>query len=139
MLQVNSEAQKLLSNLRDERVPAKLSLQNIRRSTVEWVGRDGIDVQYHAEYIRQFCADFYTSITSMVDNAMRKHARFRDQLFTEVLTHLTTGINVSRMFFGRDEQLEIARQYILGSSNLPMVLQVCFTRLVQREPFCPFV
>uniref|UniRef100_A0A8R1E377 NACHT domain-containing protein n=2 Tax=Caenorhabditis japonica TaxID=281687 RepID=A0A8R1E377_CAEJA len=120
---VNSEAQKLLSSLRDERVPAKLSIQNIRRSTVEWIGRDGIDVQYHAEYIRQFCSDFYKSITTMVDNAMEKHARFRDQLFTEVLTHLTTGKTVSNMFFGRDLQLECAREYILGNSNLPMILQ----------------
>lgn len=98
-------------------------MQNIRRSTVEWVGRDGIDVQYHAEYIRQFCTDFYKSITSMVDNAMEKHARFRDQLFTEVLTHLTTGITVSNMFFGRNEQLDCAKQYVLGNSTLPIILQ----------------
>ncbi|ULT89955.1 hypothetical protein L3Y34_008385 [Caenorhabditis briggsae] len=120
---VNSEAQKLLANLRDERVPAKLAMQNIRRSTVEWVGRDGIDVQYHAEYIRQFCSDFYNSITTMVDNAMAKHEKYRDQLFTEVLTHLTTGSTVSDMFFGRDEQLNCAKQYVLGNSNLPIILQ----------------
>ncbi|CAI5452798.1 unnamed protein product [Caenorhabditis angaria] len=120
---VNTEAQKYLANLRDERVPAKLIGTNIRRSTVEWVGRDGIDVQYHAEYIRQFCADFYRSITQMVDNAMEKHARFRDPLFTEVLTHLTTGLTVSKMFFGRDEQLQMAKGYIMKNTNIPMVLQ----------------
>lgn len=81
---MNTEAQKLLANLRDERVPTKIAPENIRRSTVEWAGRDGIDPQYHAEYIRRFCADFYTSITQMVDNAMAKHAAFRDRLFTEV-------------------------------------------------------
>ncbi|CAB3397348.1 unnamed protein product [Caenorhabditis bovis] len=120
---VNAEAQKLLANLRDERVPAKLAATNIKRSTIEWVGRDGINVQYHAEYVRQFCSDFYTSITQMVDNAMEKHARFRDPLFSEVLTHLNTSMSVSKMFFGRDEQLEYAKQYLIQNSNLPLILQ----------------
>ncbi|GMT33781.1 hypothetical protein PFISCL1PPCAC_25078, partial [Pristionchus fissidentatus] len=121
--QVNTEAQKLLANLRDERVPAKVSADNIRRSTVEWAGRDGIDVQYHAEYIRQFCSDFYKRITRMVDAAMAKHAQQRDPLFSEVLQHLDNVRNVSAAFFGRMEQLEIAEQYMLSTSNLPIILQ----------------
>lgn len=60
------EAQKLLSNLRDERVPGKLAASNIKRFTIEWAGRDGIDVQFHADYLRQFCSDFYKNITQMV-------------------------------------------------------------------------
>ena len=83
--QVHVEAQKFLAELRDERVPAKLRLQNIRRSTVEWAGREGMDTMAHGQYLKEFCADFYSSVTSMVDHAMRKQAKFRDAFFVSAL------------------------------------------------------
>lgn len=47
-------------------MPAKLNAQNIRKSTVEWTGRQGMDTQMHAKYLSEFCSDFYSSITNMV-------------------------------------------------------------------------
>ena len=57
-------------------------------SSVEWAGRDGMDARIHADYLRKFLTDFYTSITDMVDAAIRKHTQYRDTFFAEVLQHL---------------------------------------------------
>ncbi|CAI4228678.1 unnamed protein product [Auanema sp. JU1783] len=119
---INTEAQKLLANLRDERVPSVLSSERIRRSTVEWFGRDGLDSNYHSSYIKNFCTDFYKSITYMVDTAMEKHAKFRDPMYTEVLQHLSNASYVSEMFFGRDEELSTIRAYVTSSNNQPLIL-----------------
>ncbi|VDM45229.1 unnamed protein product [Toxocara canis] len=118
---VCAEAQQLLSSLRDERVPAKLDAANIRRSTIEWAGRDGVDTVFHADYIKRFCNDFYESITQMVNKAMKKHDKFRDHLFSEVLQHLCNALSVSNMFFGRDDELKAAESYIRSNSNVPVV------------------
>lgn len=109
LTQINEEAQTLLGHLRDEKVPHVLRSQNIRRrwaanikdfwqslmllifSSVEWAGRDGMDARIHADYLRKFLSDFYTSITDMVDAAIRKHAQYRDAFFAEVLHHLYNG------------------------------------------------
>ncbi|KAI1720798.1 NACHT domain-containing protein [Ditylenchus destructor] len=119
--QVNQEAQKLLANLRDERVPAKLRVQNIRRSTVEWVGREGMDTKAHVDYLREFCADFYSSVTSMVDHAMRKHAKYRDAFFAEILQHLWNGIQGSHLFFGRESELGLAKVYLKSDNAVPLI------------------
>ncbi|KAH7701155.1 Protein T05C3.2 [Aphelenchoides avenae] len=119
--QVNVEAQKLLANLRDERVPAKLRSQNIRKQQVEWAGREGLDPKFHADYLKEFCADFYNGITTMVDNAMRKHAKYRDVFFAEVLQHAWNGRQGSAMFFGRDKELAQARNYLCSPTTIPMI------------------
>uniref|UniRef100_A0AC35EXK7 NACHT domain-containing protein n=1 Tax=Panagrolaimus sp. PS1159 TaxID=55785 RepID=A0AC35EXK7_9BILA len=119
--QVNIEAQKLLANLRDERVPSKLCAKNIRRSTVEWAGREGMDVHAHAEYLKEFCRDFYSSITTQVDNAMRKYDKFRDELFAEILQHLSNGKAGAEMFFGRSQELMHAKEYSISENNLPLI------------------
>ncbi|KAI6242069.1 NACHT domain-containing protein [Aphelenchoides fujianensis] len=115
--QINQEAQKLLSVLRDERVPEVLRTQNIRRSTVEWAGREGMDVRIHADYLKEFTGDFYSSITNMVDAAMRKHAKFRDPFFVEVLQHLWNGITASSHFFGREGELKTGQEYLRSAQR----------------------
>ncbi|KAI6228770.1 hypothetical protein M3Y99_01185600 [Aphelenchoides fujianensis] len=119
--QINQEAQKLLSVLRDERVPEVLRTQNIRRSTVEWAGREGMDVRIHADYLKEFTGDFYSSITNMVDAAMRKHAKFRDPFFVEVLQHLWNGITASSHFFGREGELKTGQEYLRSPNDTPMI------------------
>uniref|UniRef100_A0A1I7RSF5 WD_REPEATS_REGION domain-containing protein n=1 Tax=Bursaphelenchus xylophilus TaxID=6326 RepID=A0A1I7RSF5_BURXY len=118
--QINQEAQALLENLRDQRVPAVLRPQNIRKSCVEWAGREGMDPRVHADYLKEFLSDFYTSITSMVDAAMRKHAMYRDLFFAEVLQHMWNGIQGSNIF-GREKELTGAKSYITTNNNYPLI------------------
>ncbi|KAI6183552.1 hypothetical protein M3Y97_00500900 [Aphelenchoides bicaudatus] len=119
--QINQEAQNLLSILRDERVPEVLRSQNIRKSCVEWAGREGMDPRFHADYIKEFLSDFYSSITNMVDAAMRKHSKFRDLFFAEVLQHMWNGIQGSNLFYGRDAELGLANEYLRSSNDQPMI------------------
>lgn len=119
--QINVEAQKLLATLRDERVPSKLCAKNIRRSTVEWAGREGMDIQAHENYLKEFCKDFYSSITAMVDSAMRKYDKYRDESFSEILQHLYNGKIGAEMFFGRVEELLVARDYLQSKNNFPLI------------------
>uniref|UniRef100_A0AC35UEM1 NACHT domain-containing protein n=1 Tax=Rhabditophanes sp. KR3021 TaxID=114890 RepID=A0AC35UEM1_9BILA len=119
--QVNIEAQNLLATLRDERVPVKLSTVNIRKSTVEWFGREGLDNQFHASYLKEFCDDFYARITSMVHKAVKAHSKYRDKRFTEVLQHLHNGLQDSIKFYGREVELKKAKEYILSDVNVPFI------------------
>uniref|UniRef100_A0A1I8AA47 WD_REPEATS_REGION domain-containing protein n=2 Tax=Steinernema glaseri TaxID=37863 RepID=A0A1I8AA47_9BILA len=121
--QINSEAQKLLANLRDERVPTKLHKSCIRRYAIEWLGKDGIDATYHASYISKFCLDFSTSVTALIDAAVVKQSKFRDHLYSEILRHLYGSHLVSSAFHGREKEIEIARQYMLSEKQIPMIFQ----------------
>lgn len=56
--EVDSEAEHLLSVLRDDVLPSRLAETNVARFTVDWSGDQGLDVQTHAEYLRQFCEVF---------------------------------------------------------------------------------
>ncbi|KAK0413279.1 hypothetical protein QR680_006707 [Steinernema hermaphroditum] len=121
--QINSEAQKLLANLRDERVPTKLHKSCIRRYAVEWFSKDGIDATYHASYISKFCRDFSSSVTSLIDSAVVKQSKFRDPLYSEILRHLYGSHLVSSAFHGREKEIEIAKQYVLSEKQIPMIFQ----------------
>jgi len=55
---VDTEADSLLSILREELLPAKLIDSNIARFIVDWSGDQGLDVGTHSEYLQQFCEVF---------------------------------------------------------------------------------
>lgn len=55
----DTEAQKLLSTLRDVKLPQKLIKENIADFSVEWSGKEGIEKETHQEYLDEFCDHFY--------------------------------------------------------------------------------
>lgn len=59
----------------------------------------------------------------MVDRAVKKNARYMaDKVYQEILHHLHTCQQVSRLFHGRDEELKHLNDYITGVNTQPMVL-----------------
>lgn len=52
---------------------------------------------------------------------MRKHAKFRDAFFVEVLQHLWNGITASSHFFGREGELKTGQEYLKSSNDTPMI------------------
>jgi len=42
------------------------------RFEVSWTGKEGLDVESHADYIKDFCNHFYQSILRLVDDAVKK-------------------------------------------------------------------
>ncbi|KAL7638639.1 UNVERIFIED_CONTAM: hypothetical protein RMT77_011211 [Armadillidium vulgare] len=121
--QIDTEAMKLLSNLRDERLAARIDPSNYHTYQVEWIGREGLATETHGEYLQQFCRHFYKGITKLVDRAMRKEdSSPQGQIIAEILQHLHACNNSVQVFYGRETELEIAEKYIKGPGNKPLVL-----------------
>ncbi|XP_018333645.1 NACHT and WD repeat domain-containing protein 2 [Agrilus planipennis] len=120
---LDQESSKLLANLRDERLPAKIETTNLQKYTVEWIGREGLDPETHEEYLKNFISHFYRNITKLVDRAMRKEdSSAQGQIVTEILQHLHACNNSVKVFYGREENLERIHQYMIGNSDKPLVL-----------------
>ncbi|XP_063218680.1 NACHT and WD repeat domain-containing protein 2 [Bacillus rossius redtenbacheri] len=120
---LDTEAAKLLANLRDERLPNKIETSNIQKYTVEWIGREGLDPETHEEYLQHFITHFYKNITKLVDRAMRKEdSSAQGQIVTEILQHLHACNNSVQVFYGREENLEQIKSFMLGGSEKPLVL-----------------
>ncbi|XKL66768.1 hypothetical protein PGB90_010188 [Kerria lacca] len=121
--QIDAEASKLLTNLRDERLTAKIESTNYQRYTVEWIGREGLDPETHQEYLQHFITHFYKNITKLVDRAMRKEdSSAQGQIVTEILQHLHACTNSVRVFYGREKSLSRIEQYMMNDCDKPLVL-----------------
>ncbi|KAK8403257.1 hypothetical protein O3P69_000406 [Scylla paramamosain] len=121
--QIDGEAMKLLSDLRDVRLPARIESTNYHRYTVEWIGREGLAKETHGEYLQQFCTDFYKGMTKLIDRAMRKEdSSAQGQIITEILQHLHACKNSVTVFYGREEEVKKVEDYIKGPSVNPLLL-----------------
>ncbi|XP_065084724.1 NACHT and WD repeat domain-containing protein 2 [Ochlerotatus camptorhynchus] len=120
---LDTEACKLLADLRDARVPNRIEVSNLQKYTIEWIGREGLDVETHEEYLNHFITHFYKNITKLVDRAMRKEdSSAQGQIVTEILQHLHASNNSVKVFYGREEQLKRIKNYMLGTCEKPLVL-----------------
>jgi hypothetical protein len=77
----------------------------------------------HEEYLQNFIAHFYRNIVRLVDRAMRKEdSSPQGQIVTEILQHLHACNNSVKVFYGREDDLDKVRRYILGPSTQPLAL-----------------
>ncbi|CAM4872504.1 unnamed protein product [Rotaria socialis] len=121
--QVDTEAQRMLSDLRDVRVPATLPESTILRYTVQWSDDDGLNKTVHAEYLQNFIETFYRRIVELIDQGVRaQHALAANRVYTEILQQLHAVNNFSQDFQGRTDILERVRNYVQGPSKQPLVL-----------------
>ncbi|KAJ8982590.1 hypothetical protein NQ317_005062 [Molorchus minor] len=117
------ESAKLLANLRDERLPAKIESSNLVKYTVEWIGREGLDNETHEEYLKNFITHFYKNIIKLVDRAMRKEdSSAQGQIVTEILQHLHACNNSVKVFYGREDSLDHINKYMTGDSDKCLIL-----------------
>jgi len=90
---------------------------------VEWIGREGLDIETHEEYLNHFISHFYKNVVKLVDRAMRKEdSSAQGQIVTEILQHLHACNNSVKIFYGREESCERIKRYMLGDSDKPLVL-----------------
>ncbi|XP_069163973.1 NACHT and WD repeat domain-containing protein 2 [Procambarus clarkii] len=121
--QIDGEAMKLLSDLRDVRLPARIESTNYHRYTVEWIGREGLAKETHGEYLQEFCTHFYKGMTKLIDRAMRKEdSSAQGQIITEILQHLHACKNSVTVFYGREEEVKKVEDYIKGPYVSPLLL-----------------
>lgn len=120
---LDTEAAKLMSDLRDVRLPAKIEESNFQKYTIEWIGREGLDIETHEEYLNHFIAHFYKNIVKLVDRAMRKEdSSPQGVIVTEILQHLHACNNSVKIFYGREDTLQLIENHMLGPSEKPLVL-----------------
>ncbi|XP_030375810.1 NACHT and WD repeat domain-containing protein 2 [Scaptodrosophila lebanonensis] len=120
---LDTESAKLLGDLRDTRLPNKMEASNSQKYTVEWIGREGLDIETHEEYLNHFISHFYKNVVKLVDRAMRKEdSSAQGQIVTEILQHLHACNNSVKIFYGREESCERIKRYMLGDSDKPLVL-----------------
>lgn len=81
-----------------------------------------MDTETHDEYLNHFIAHFYKNIVKLVDRAMRKEdSSAQGQIVTEILQHLHACNNSVKVFYGREENLEHIKYYMLNYSEKPLV------------------
>ncbi|CAG2108893.1 unnamed protein product [Medioppia subpectinata] len=120
---IDREAQTLLNHLRDTRLIAKIFAPNLVKFTVDWNPKQGLDIEQHFEYLKEFCEHFYNNITKLVRKAMRREDRSPfGSLFNEILHHLHSCNHSVQVFEGRHKQLHTIENYIKSNSNSPLVL-----------------
>ncbi|XP_033222269.1 NACHT and WD repeat domain-containing protein 2 [Belonocnema kinseyi] len=120
---LDNEASKLLADLRDVRLQNKVESANLQRYTVEWIGREGLDPETHGEYLQHFITHFYRNMIKLIDRAMRKEdSSAQGQIITEILQHLHACNNSVRVFYGREDNLEKIKAYMLDDGEKPLVL-----------------
>ena len=64
--QLDTEAQQLMTSLREETIPQLLPAENIFRFETDWSDDDGINERDHAAYLQQFCDTFETAIKQQI-------------------------------------------------------------------------
>lgn len=81
-----------------------------------------MDTETHDEYLNHFIAHFYKNIVKLVDRAMRKEdSSAQGQIVTEILQHLHACNNSVKVFYGREENLDHIKYYMLNYSEKPLV------------------
>lgn len=120
---LDTEAAKLLGDLRDVRLPARIEESNFQRYTIEWIGKEGLADETHQEYLDHFISHFYKNMVKLIDRAMRKEdSSPQGQIVTEILQHLHACNNSVKIFYGREDTLELIEKYMTGPSDKPLVL-----------------
>ncbi|OWF43078.1 NACHT and WD repeat domain-containing protein 2-like [Mizuhopecten yessoensis] len=120
---VDEEAQEILSNLRDETVFSKMESSNISKKNVKWSEQGGISKEEHSQYLCEFGDIFYTGVKQLIDKAVQEELKLaHDDIYLEVLQHLTMAKERCSMFHGREDVLERVATYLCGDSNEPLTV-----------------
>ncbi|CAB3365460.1 Hypothetical predicted protein [Cloeon dipterum] len=121
---LDTEACKLMADLRDVRLPNKIEATNLQRYTIEWIGREGLDPDTHSEYLQHFITHFYKNMVKLVDRAMRKEdSSAQGQIVTEILQHMNACMSCVEVFYGREDTLERIRAHQQNpEAKKPLVL-----------------
>ena len=115
----------MLADYRDNRARRKMldNRATYMRYELEWIGREGLSPETHEDYLMEFINHFYKNVLRLVDRAMKKEdTSEQGRIVSELMQHLHSCKNNCDVFFGRAEELDLMREYIMGQSNKPFVM-----------------
>ncbi|XP_073254960.1 NACHT and WD repeat domain-containing protein 2-like [Porites lutea] len=117
---IDSEAQRFLHKLKDEKVPGALNPSNIKNYTVNW--GPGITLEQHADYLREFGDHFCDLMVQSMTEAIKGGHVADDVLFEEVKSHAVFCLEKAAQVYGKDDILEKVSSYLTSDSSTPLVI-----------------
>lgn len=121
----NKEAQQLLRDLKEIRIPARVSSENIHQYAIPWC-RGGVDPsnENHASYLSSFCQQVNSDILRLINEAISKRSSFPAPycLYEEITHHASFCISKCESFCGRNDVLNAIRELLLSKIRKPLVV-----------------
>lgn len=124
---LDEEAQAALTTLKEVKLGAKLKDdgRNLTKFKIFWHEQDGISLKSddHKRYLNELTEHFYSHLTRMIRKASKHGQKFKSGPINEVLQHSHYAQHVSKSFHGRNRELDMIRDYVLGdalTSSRPM-------------------
>nr|XP_002741812.1 PREDICTED: leucine-rich repeat and WD repeat-containing protein KIAA1239-like [Saccoglossus kowalevskii] len=113
---VDEEAKQLLTQLRDEQVPASLNKTNVVISSLNNWSEKGVDLDIpeHKQYLEKFLKTFYETIVELIERAVEKDKSHisNHPMYEEILQHLEFCKVKCQSFHGRGDLLLNIKNYI---------------------------
>ena len=122
-LEVDENAQHLLQQLKEQKLPLALHQSNMHRYSIPWssVGVDS-NVPEHKAYLESLCKQVCTDVKKLVDKALVSKDFKTSELHHEILHHASFCLSKCESFCGREELLSTIRKYLLSENQKPLVI-----------------
>ena len=120
---VDSNAQELLRDLKDTKIPQVLDKSNIKEYSIPW-RPGGVDPEgnAHASYLFTFCQDVHDDLKALIDSLAVEKRNISNTAASivrkEVLHHAAFSLTKCESFCGREAVLTSVRTYLQGEHNL---------------------
>ena len=119
----DQSASDCVNHLRDEKLVKTIYKRNVKNFRLMWSGREGLSLQTHDQYIREFVNDFYKNIIRLADRGSKKLDQSElGVLKLELQGHLWLLKQAADWFVGREKEVEEIQSYITGMSRHSFVL-----------------
>lgn len=119
---IDDDAENQIHNLKTE-LEQLLPKQNVSAFEVLWRFDDGIDNNIHKDYLHNFTNLLEKQLLNMVDRLSHTYMKTPlPPIVDEVLQHERRAKEKSRNFIGRDDTMEIIRNYVISNDSKPLVL-----------------
>jgi len=123
--ELDCEAQKMLHNLKWEKLPKILEISNIHHYEIDWLP-GGINENSigHAQYLSQLCGQVYGDVKRLIDEAKRITKNCSSGIWTEVLHHAQFCNSKSVSYCDRkDAIMGSIKNYVQSSSStVPLII-----------------
>ena len=119
--QVDSSAQFLLQQLKEEKIPSVLAQSNIKKIDVPWT-KGGVTPDRHKQYLEWLCNEIYTDVKRLIDGALATRESKIPELHQDILHHASFCISKCESFCGREEIIAQIRQFVASGKQKPLVI-----------------
>jgi len=121
---IDTEAQDLLRELKEVKIPGAVPAHNIRDFAVPWAagGLAPLSNSDHYAHMVSFCSHFLRDIGGMIVDGVRRTNTVKDELVEELCQQNAQVADKCKSFVGRADLLAKIASYVASDSPLPFVV-----------------